>query len=92
VSPHPETDADRKKSTEELCNEIHHLAHITTQGTMQGNAIRAVGKFSAILIQLSVKADEQSTRLIALTRTLKWLTIALIVVGVIDITLRLFGR
>ena len=59
---------------------------------MQGNAIRAVGKFSAILIQLSVKADEQSTRLIALTRTLKWLTIALIVVGVIDITLRLFGR
>jgi hypothetical protein len=88
-----EAESDLKRPVKELLYEIYEFSRrMTTPGHRELNSVHAMGKFSAILIQLSGRAETQSARLITLTLTLKWLTIVLIVIAGVDILLRIFGR
>jgi hypothetical protein len=88
-----EAESDLKRPVKELLLEIYEFSRrMTTPGLRDLNTVHATGKFSAILIQLSERAESQSARLVALTLTLKWLTVILIVIAGADILLRIFGR
>ena len=74
-----EADLSEEKKLKDLLKEIHGLARaMTTPGQRDLHTMRAIGKFSAILIRISDRAEKQSRRMIYLTWALIVLTVVLL--------------
>jgi hypothetical protein len=85
-----EHDLSEKTPLRNLLSEIYALSRsMTTSGQRDLHTMRAIGKFSAILIRISKRAEKQSQVMIRLTWALIIFTTVLLLLGAVE-TIRLF--
>ncbi|HEV2045855.1 MAG TPA: hypothetical protein VGQ95_04580 [Chthoniobacterales bacterium] len=80
-----EADLNDGKKLKELLKEIYRLARgMTTPGQRDLHTMSAIGKFSAILIRISDRAEKQSQRIISLTWALIIFTVVLLLFAAVE--------